>query len=312
MCDNFTRELSKVIVAQICKETGFQSIQECALETLCDVLQKYMEEIGYRSHWKSELACRTESNFHDARAVLKEMGVSLDDLYTFAALSDEIPFAKPVPAFPMRKTTPQTKQTEAKEQTTTSQHNGKETDSSLPPHIPKFLPPLPEPHTYVHTPVYDERVSDARVIKKRKSKEKRQVETSLAKLNEKLGNKPIINYDTARKTKVTNPYLNPPKVRKTETKDNATTAVKVAPTPVTQPLKKEHNSSKHQERAQEDDTKRVFTDLNEESERAKKRQRAEQILSLQYEQDLVDHELPNSKVPGESTPINSGPIVEKL
>jgi len=40
MCDNFARELSKIVVAQICKETGFQAIQECALETLCDVLQK--------------------------------------------------------------------------------------------------------------------------------------------------------------------------------------------------------------------------------------------------------------------------------
>ena len=40
MSDNFARDISKIIVAQICKEIGFQSIQEGALETLCDILQK--------------------------------------------------------------------------------------------------------------------------------------------------------------------------------------------------------------------------------------------------------------------------------
>jgi hypothetical protein len=77
--------------------------------------------------------------------------------------------------------------------------------------------------------VFDERVSDARLIRKRKSKEKRQVETSLAKLNEKLGNKPIINYDTARKSRG-NPYLSPARIKskesKVETKEGNSTASK--------------------------------------------------------------------------------------
>ncbi len=36
----FARDLSKVVIAQICKELDFQAIQESALETLSDILQK--------------------------------------------------------------------------------------------------------------------------------------------------------------------------------------------------------------------------------------------------------------------------------
>jgi len=302
---HYVREMIKIVVAQICKEHSFQSIQESALDTLCDVLQKYVEEIGYRSHLKAELACRTECNFNDVRDVLNGLGVSLDDLYTFASFEHDLPFPKPVPSFPLKKSSSSIKNEIL---TISPTQNGKaEETSPLPPHIPKHMPPFPEPHTYVHTSlVSEERISDARLIRKRKSKEKRQVETSLAKLNEKLGNKPIINYDTARKTRG-NPFLNPAKIRtkesKTESKESTSTAAKVTPTPLQKGIQRKDTSNNKIMFDENDENKKVYSEL-EESERVKKRQRAEQILSLPYDLDVVDQELPIK--PG------AGPIVEKL
>jgi len=246
-----------------------------------------LEEIGFRSHVKAEVACRTESNFHDVRSALKELSVSLDDLYMFAAISDELPFNKHVPQFPAKKVV------STKDQTLNDNNN--ESQIFL-PHIPKHLPPLPEPHTFMQTAVFDERVSDARLIRKRKSKEKRQVETSLAKLHEKLGNKPIINYDTARKGKG-NPYLSAVKVRtkesKSEFKESVPTALKIVPTPLQKGLQRKEMGSRVAEENEEN--KKIVSEL-EESERLKKKQRAEQILDLQYNLDIVDHELPVKNV----------------
>lgn len=51
-----------------------------------------IEEIGYSAHLYAEHASRVESNFHDINRSFEDIGVSLSDLYTFAANSDEIPF----------------------------------------------------------------------------------------------------------------------------------------------------------------------------------------------------------------------------
>jgi len=65
-------------------------------------------------------------------------------------------------------------------------------------HIPDFLPPFPDKRTYVSTAKFKERVVDSRVIRKIKSKRKRQVEQALTAINETLGETPTINYDASR------------------------------------------------------------------------------------------------------------------
>ena len=40
MCEHFTRELAKIVVAQICNTAGFESIQVSALESLTDIMIK--------------------------------------------------------------------------------------------------------------------------------------------------------------------------------------------------------------------------------------------------------------------------------
>jgi len=296
----YSRVAMQVVVAQVCKELGFQSIQESACEALAEITQKYIEEIGITSHKYAESTSRTESNFNDIRQALKDLHVSLDDLRTFALVADDLPFAKDSAD---NNVLPSVQETEEKQ----SQ-----------PHIPDFLPPFPSPHAYIHTPVFEERITDAKLLRKAKNKEKRQIETSLAKLNEKMGTQPITNYDSARKSKITsvNPYMSQA-VIVTEGKDSNTKSnlVKSLATPIQRDSSYMAtvlvNTTVPVE--EQEEPKRLYTEV-EESDRAKKRSRAEQILSLSSN-DSIDQEIPpkGTAVPSSNnTSTVITPIVEKL
>lgn len=173
MCDHFVRKLSKIFIAQVCHELGYSSIQESAWETLADVLQRYIEEIGFKSRFYAELNGRTECNFLDVKKSFDDLQCSLRDLFTFATNNEETPFAKGVvPAFPVKKTKVDTSMKAEKKNT--------------PDHIPPHLPPFPEEHTYKFTPIFGKKVSDDKTLKKVQNKQRREVENSLAKLHEKV------------------------------------------------------------------------------------------------------------------------------
>jgi len=307
----YSRVAMQVVVAQVCKELGFQSIQESACEALAEITQKYIEEIGITSHKYAESTSRTESNFNDIRQALKDLHVSLDDLRTFALVADDLPFAKDIPEFPLKR--PQTDSADNNVLPSVQETEEKQSQ----PHIPDFLPPFPSPHAYIHTPVFEERITDAKLLRKAKNKEKRQIETSLAKLNEKMGTQPITNYDSARKSKISsaNPYMSQT-VIVTEGKDSNTKSnfVKslVAPTPIQRDSSYMAtvlvNTTVPVE--EQEEPKRLYTEV-EESDRAKKRSRAEQILSLSSN-DSIDVEIqPKGTVPSNISTVIT-PIVEKL
>jgi len=271
----FAKAVMKVVAAQVCKDIGFQSISEGACEALAEITQKYVEEIGKTSHLSSEKASRTESNFNDVRQALKELNVTLDDLRTFASLADSSPFPKEIPEFPVRK--PQV------------ENSSSDGIAEIPPHpsyVPDYLPAFPKAHSFVNTPVYEERIADPRELRKEKNREKKELEGSLAKLNDKLGIQPIANYDSARKVKSNvplNPYLQPPKSKESE---------RSKPTPLQKDLvSKIVGKSSTETQRDSEEGKRVYSEV-EESERAKKRSSAEQILALGYKEDLIDMELP--------------------
>jgi len=316
------------VVAQIAKEFGFERIQHSAVESLSDILQRYIEQIGHSSHLFAELAGRTESNFNDVRRSLSDAGVSLDDLYMFASVAEEIPFAKAIPEFPVKKEKKQ--EANGIANSSDNNNNNNNPNTSQPAYIPNCLPSFPDSHTYINTPVYEERLTDSRQIRKNKSKEKRHIETSLAKLNESLGNKPIVNYDTARKE---NPYLVAPRQKHVASDRNDTdkmdTSASITPTPIQKESPYLRNvivrKGTDPQLDMDDSTKKVYTEL-EESERMRKRQKAEQILALKYDGDVIDHELPSLKtnldvprtpsstIPSPLPPNNSGmfPFVERL
>ncbi|EGG21410.1 hypothetical protein DFA_01294 [Cavenderia fasciculata] len=101
MSEAYARSLCKVVVAQLVKALGFTSISHAACEALTDIIKLYIEEIGTRAHSYSELACRTDSNFHDVRQAFTDMSVDMNDLSQYLLQADEIPFAKTFTPFPI-------------------------------------------------------------------------------------------------------------------------------------------------------------------------------------------------------------------
>jgi len=294
----------KLVVAQISKEMGFQQIQQMAIETLADLLENYLTSVGYLGHKFTELSSRTESNLHDIKLGLKEIGnVTMDDIYNFATVVEDFPFVKQIPEFPCRKA--------QKQETRVFEHEPAQQDA-LPKYVPNHLPPFPPAHSYASTPMCRDKISDqstVRNIRKEKSKEKRHIENSLARLNTKMGSKPITNYDTTiakpnTQSHLANPYLTQPgKLLQEKSAD----LISRTPSPIQRDSKhfiKNANKPLGEpnllEKSLDDrDSKRNYNEL-EESDRQRKKQRAEQILSLQYSNDIIDQDLL-------ATNINSGP-----
>ncbi|CAB3990082.1 transcription initiation factor TFIID subunit 3 [Paramuricea clavata] len=61
MADNFNRQVLRVAVAQICQSMGWDALQKSTHDTLTDVMQRYLEEIGKVAYSYTQL-CEKEEN----------------------------------------------------------------------------------------------------------------------------------------------------------------------------------------------------------------------------------------------------------
>ncbi|XWS66853.1 hypothetical protein CRYUN_Cryun05aG0236600 [Craigia yunnanensis] len=190
--DDFGREVSKIAVAQICESVGYQGFKESALEALTDISIGYLCDLGKNASFHANLAGRTECNLFDITRALEDLGAShgftgasqignclvdsgtVREVVQFVDSNEEIPFAQPVPKFPFvkhRKLIP------------SFEHR-----SETPPgkHIPTWLPALPDPHTYIHTPMWNERASDPCADKIEQARQRRKAERALLSLQQRL------------------------------------------------------------------------------------------------------------------------------
>ncbi|MBA0615780.1 hypothetical protein Godav_015892 [Gossypium davidsonii] len=190
--DEFGRAVSKIAVAQICESVGFQGFKESALEGLTDILVCYLCDLGRNASFHANLAGRTECNLFDITRALEELEAShgfpsasdighclvgsgtVREIIRFVDSEEEIPFAQPVPKFPIVR-------------------NGKlipsfEHMNEKPPgkHIPTWLPAFPDPHTYIHTPMWNERASDPCADKIEQARQRRKAEKALLQLQQRL------------------------------------------------------------------------------------------------------------------------------
>ncbi|KAL4592158.1 hypothetical protein LXL04_005144 [Taraxacum kok-saghyz] len=190
--DEFGRAVAKVAVAQICERAGFQSVNDSALESLADIAIRYVRDLGKTAKFYANVANRTECNVFDVIQSLEDSGSSIGfpggsetctslsrstamkEIMEYVEAIEELPFAQPVPTFPVvrdRRLTPSFLQM------------GETPESK---HVPDWLPAFPDPHTYIHSAVWNERTSDPRSDKVELARQRRKAENSLLTLQKRL------------------------------------------------------------------------------------------------------------------------------
>jgi len=184
MANGYIRELLKIVIAQICQSMDCEGIEQSACETMVDILQHYIEELGYLSHMYAEHAGRIECNFNDTLLAVKDLQVSMKDIMLFHSQVEDVPFARAIPRFPMG---PNQKR---KKVLTSS--------DALPGHIPLYFPPYPDKYSFVNTPLYVEREKDRKKLRSRKNKERTQLEDNLTKFHTSVDTTNLTNYDNTQ------------------------------------------------------------------------------------------------------------------
>lgn len=190
--NEFGRAIYRIAVAQICQSVGFESFNESALESLTDIAVRYLCDLAKTSSSNANMAGRTECNVFDIIQGMEDLALlrgfpgaseachcSVDsgvarEMMDYVESAEEIPFAHPVPHFPVVR---------ARKPIPSFSRMG---ETSGVKHIPDWLPAFPDPHTYIHSPVWNERVTDPRVDKIELARQRRKAERSLLSLQQRL------------------------------------------------------------------------------------------------------------------------------
>ncbi|KAK1268707.1 hypothetical protein QJS04_geneDACA006930 [Acorus gramineus] len=190
--DDFGSAVARIAAAQICESAGFHSVQRSALNALSEVVVRYLRDLGKAARYYSNISGRTECNIFDVIQGLEDLRAShgfqdasdvnhclagsgvLRDVIHYVGFTEDDPFARPLPRFPIYRTrVPKPSFAGLGE-------------APLGKHIPDWLPAFPDPHTYMSTPVWDEKEPDLRGDKLEQVRQRRKAEWSLLSLEQKI------------------------------------------------------------------------------------------------------------------------------
>jgi len=161
---------------------------------------------------------------------------------------------------------------------------------SLPSHIPVYLPPFPDKHAFVETPLFLEREKERTKIRSKKNREKEQLEENLTKLHSKIDKSNISNYD---QPVVANNFSDDfSKLRDIKTSP----PVSISPTPV------DHESpflaqlyhvvipsgSEEEKKDADGNTTIKVGPEEDQTEKERRERKIEEILNLQHENNQID------------------------
>jgi transcription initiation factor TFIID subunit 8 len=134
---------------------------------------------------KSEIEARTLWQLREAIPLAQgveglnikhDIGVPLSSLAAFVDASDELPFARPLPRFPVPC---------APLPVPSFAAAGRAAAGGM-RHVPDWLPAFPDPHTYVRTEVWSEQAARDRVDMVEQVRQRRKAEKSLLSLQQRL------------------------------------------------------------------------------------------------------------------------------
>ncbi|XP_051518744.1 transcription initiation factor TFIID subunit 8-like [Myxocyprinus asiaticus] len=165
------RRTLQVVVSSLLTECGFESAEKAAVETLTEMMQSYITEVGRCAKANCEHTARSTPTLSDVVITLVEMGFNVDTLPVYAKRSQRMVITAPpvtnVPVVPKSLTAGQKR--------------------IHPPHIPSHFPEFPDPHTYIKTPTFREPVSDYQVVREKAASQRRDVERALTRFMAKTG-----------------------------------------------------------------------------------------------------------------------------
>ena len=165
------RAYLKVAVSGLLTELGFTSAENVALETLTELTQSFISELGRSTRSFCELACRVEPVSADVVLALVEMGVPVSGVQSYATRSQRVSLSPP-----SQLTTP-------KQTSILHTGNNKKHPSSIPDNLPEF----PDSHSYIRTPTHRQPVTDYEMVREKAASQKRDVERALTRFIAKTG-----------------------------------------------------------------------------------------------------------------------------
>ncbi|KAL8168035.1 hypothetical protein V2J09_009534 [Rumex salicifolius] len=187
--------VARVAVAQLCEGIGFEGIKQSALDSFSDITVRYICDLAESSRYYANLAGRSESNVFDIVKGLEDLSAprgfmdasafechltssgALKELVDYVAIVEEIPFAQPISKFLGSKCIGSNGELQSSSELAEDVPSLK--------HIPNWLPEFPEPHTYMHSPMWNERRAD-RVDNTEHVRQRRKAESSLLRLQQRF------------------------------------------------------------------------------------------------------------------------------
>ncbi|XP_063956713.1 transcription initiation factor TFIID subunit 8-like [Lytechinus pictus] len=160
-----------VSVAATCSEAGFSTGDKDCLETLTEIIQSFITELGQSSRAYCELACRSLPMVTDIAMAMSQMGVDGSDLKQFARRKHKIVIPKQDRLRPT--TDPSGLQV--------GQRN------KHPSYIYDHLPAFPDAHTYIQTPTFKPQDNDYKTVREKAASQRRDVERALTRFIAKTG-----------------------------------------------------------------------------------------------------------------------------
>ena len=169
------RHCLKAAVGALLLETGFDSSEKLALETITELLQSFLKELGRSSRAFCELACRTEVLGADVMLALSEMGQPPLGMREYALRIGRKSVSAPIPTQPPKQTS--------------ILHTG---DKKRPPKtygIQEGLPDFPDSHSFTRTPTHKQPQADYESVREKAATQKRDVERALTRFIAKMAKK---------------------------------------------------------------------------------------------------------------------------
>lgn len=165
------RRTLQVVVSSLLTECGFESAEKAAVETLTEMMQSYITEVGRCAKSNCEHTARSTPTLSDVVITLVEMGFNVDTLPVYAKRSQRMVITAPpvtnAPVIPKSLVAGQKR--------------------THPPYIPSHFPEFPDPHTYIKTPTYREPASEYQVVREKAASQRRDVERALTRFMAKTG-----------------------------------------------------------------------------------------------------------------------------